>query len=180
MRKDEKIAGVVLGLVLGPALVFVGALGLSELPQRADLKMARSSDVDTVRFLTERRKGRTLRQMYFITRDWGSLKVEEGDAGYKELSGALGDGLPYAIGFTQTRSSLSDSPTLYNKVYAIEVNGRSVESFESHVMVERILLAIGFAAGLAMAAYALQALWRLWSDRAPAGTPSPVRWSRRK
>lgn len=180
MRKDEKIVGVMSGLVLGPALVFVGALGLSELPQRADLKMARSSDVETVRFLTERRKGRTLHQMCFITRHWGSLRVDEGDAGYKELSGALGDGLPYAIGFTETRASFSDSPTVYNKVYAIEVNGRTVESFESHVMVERILLAISFAAGLAMAAYALQALRRLWRDRAPAGRQSPVRWSRRK
>jgi hypothetical protein len=158
MSRAERLLAVFAGLTLGPLLVYVAYLMLTDIPDKSELITVNTADIVDVKYGHYYRKGRKIPQMCFDTREWDCVIVPEEAAGFKELEHAVEHQIPYSIGFIQTRELFSDSSKRYNMVYAVDVNGRSVKSFDGRVMETRVLWSAVFGLGVVAIGLAIHAL----------------------
>jgi len=128
---------------------------LTDIPQKNELKWAYSSDVAEVKYSKTRKSGR---EMCLITRDKLCLYVNSKQAGFSELDAAITNGVNYSIGFNQEHEIFSDSPKLYNIIYAIEVDGVAVRSYEKMVKDAQYIFFGLLALGAFLVGYALYVL----------------------
>jgi hypothetical protein len=146
------------GLILGSPLMYLGFLLLVDLPDKSELKTVSMADIVKVEYSYFKRKGREIPQLSFLTREWGRITVTGGTSAFTVLEPAVNNQEPYSIGFVQERQLFSDSSESYNMVYAVDVNGRAVKSFDNEVAERRVLWGTVFGTGAALVAFSIRRL----------------------
>lgn len=165
MTGTERLLAVLAGLTLGPFIVYFAYLLLTGIPERSELISVSTADIVSVKYGQWNRKGHEISQMCFVTRQWGCVNVTAEVVEFKDLEQAVAHRRPYVIGFVREAELFSDSNKRYNMVYAVDINGRNIKSFDDQVTKRRVLVFVVFGLGVAALGLAVRALPKLLHDK---------------
>lgn len=157
-RLAEWLLSVLAGLTLGPLMMYGAYSFLADIPDRSEMITVNTADIMAVENGQFNRKGHAIAQMCFITRQWGCVLVTADTVGFKDLELAVEQRRKYAIGFVRERELFSNSSRRYNMVYAVDIDGRNIKSFDDHVVTLKMLGITVFGLGLTALGFAIRAL----------------------
>lgn len=139
------------GLIMGVFLIYTSYMMISDTPEKKDLLWLSSADVTEIKYSSNKKNSR----IQFYSNEGYCLSLSSKKDGFTDLYDTIKNGGKYSIGYNQERMLFSDKKTLYSKVYEISVNGKVIDSYESHVSAQRYLFLFigGFGIFILMAPF---------------------------